>query len=338
MAHGCRDRRRRGRGRKQLIRDATIMRITFQRIVQCFSNTLPKALKSAWWLLKIMLPVSLGVSVLQYMGILNIISDFLNPAFHLVGLPGESALVFITSAVLNIYACIAVIGTMMLDMREITILALMCLISHNMIVETAIQKKTGSSAIRIVVIRLLSSLIAAMFLNSVLPRSLSEIPGIFHTLNQEQSIFNLFVNWGQSSLWLIIQIILIVTGLLFIQEFFEEFGLLEYPVKFLSPYMRIMGLTEKTSFQWLIAYVIGLAYGSVVMFEEVDSGRLPKEDADFLNQHLAISHSQLEDTLLFVSIGAGVFWITLPRLVLAVAIVWLYHLEILIRKKCREVF
>ena len=105
-----------------------------------------------------MLPVSLGVSVLQYMGILNIISDLLNPAFHLVGLPGASALVFITSAVLNIYACIAVIGTMILDMREITILALMCLISHNMIVETAIQKKTGSSAVRIVVVRLLSSL------------------------------------------------------------------------------------------------------------------------------------------------------------------------------------
>jgi hypothetical protein len=282
-----------------------------------------------------MLPVSLGVSVLQYMGILQIISDFFNPAFHLIGLPGESALVFITSALLNIYACIAVIGTMMLDMRHITILALMCLISHNMIVETAIQKKTGSSAVRIVLIRLASSFIAAVFLNLVLPDSLSNIPGVYREINQEQSFINLLVNWGQSSLWLIIKIVLIVVGLLFMQEFFEEFGLLEYPVKLLSPYMRVMGMSEKTTFQWIVGYVIGLAYGSAVMFDEVGSGRLPKKDADFLNHHLAISHSQLEDTLLFVSIGVGALWITLPRLVLAVAIVWLYHLEIFIRKKVR---
>jgi hypothetical protein len=309
--------------------------ITIKRIAQSFSRALPKALKSAWWLLKIMIPVSLAVSILQYIGILGVISDFLNPLFRVVGLPGESALVFITSALINIYACIAVIGTMMLNMREITILALMCLISHNMIVETAIQKKTGSSALRTVLVRLTSSLVAALFLNWALPRELSNVPGIYRELDSSQSLLTLFLNWGQSSLWLIVKITLIVSGLLCLQKLFEEFGLLEYPVKFLSPYMRVMGLPEKTSFQWLIGYIIGLAYGAAVMFEEVGSGRLPRDDADFLNQHLAVSHSQLEDTLLFVSIGAGVLWITLPRFVLAVAVVWLYHFEIFIRKKLK---
>ncbi len=283
-----------------------------------------------------MIPVSLGVAILQYLGFLQVISDFLSPVFRIVGLPGEAALVFITSVLINIYACIAVIGTMTLNMREITILALMCLISHNMIVETAIQKKTGSSAIRSILVRLLSSLAAALFLNWILSNELSGVPGVFRELSQTQSILQLLLNWAQSSLWLIAKIILIVSGLMLLQELLEEFGLLEYPVKFLSPYMHMMGLTEKTSFQWLVGYVIGLAYGAAIMFEEVDSGRLPKKDANYLNQHLAVSHSLLEDTLLFVAIGAGVLWITLPRIVLAIAVAWLYHLEIFIRKKIQR--
>lgn len=283
-----------------------------------------------------MIPVSLGVSILQYFGLLEFISDFLNPVFHLIGLPGKSALVFITSALLSIYACIAVIGTMVLNMREITILALMCLISHNMIVETAIQKRTGSGAIRIVIIRLLSSLVGALILNWMLPQSLSDIAGISYDINQTQSFFNLLISWGESSLLLTLKVLFILIGLLFLQEIFKEFDLLKYPIKFLSPYMHVMGLSENTTFQWFVAYIIGLTYGSAVMFEEVESGRLPKKDANYLNQHLAVSHSQLEDTLLFVSIGVGILWITIPRIIIAMVVVWLYRVEIIIKKILRE--
>ncbi len=296
-------------------------------------NSLPKALKSAWWMLKMMIPVSLGVTLLQYFGMLQTFSQLLNPLFHLVGLPGESALVFITSALLSVYSCIAVIGTMVLDMRQITILALMCLISHNMIVETAIQRRAGSRWMRIVVIRLTCSIIAAVFLNWVLPGELSAVHGIFSKENQAQTLYLLLLNWAESSLRLTLKIILIVSGLLYLQELLKEFDLLKYPVKILSPWMRFMGLSEKTAFQWFVAYVIGLAYGAAIMFEEVDSGRLPGSDANFLNLHLAISHSQLEDTLLFVTIGVGAVWITFPRILLAMAVVWLYRLELTFRKK-----
>jgi spore maturation protein SpmB len=316
--------------------DSEIAGAAILRIARCLHRALPKAFTSSWWLLKIMIPVSLGVSIAQHLGLLKLISDFLNPAFQNIGLPGESALVFMTSALLNIYACIAVIGTMTLDMREVTIVALMCLISHNMIVETAIQKKAGSSAVRIIILRLASSFTAAMFLNSVLPHSLSAVPGFFQELGRDQSPLEFLMNWARGSLLLITKVILIVSGLLFMQELFEEFNLLAYPVRFLTPCMRVMGLSEKTSFQWLVAYVIGLTYGSAVMFEEVGSGRLPREDADYLNQHLAVSHSQIEDTLLFLSIGVGAVWITLPRLALAVAVVWLYHLEIYLKRKFKH--
>ena len=60
------------------------------RVWGCILKALPKAGKTCLWLLKIILPISLLVRILQYSGILGQISDWLVPVFSLVGLPGDS--------------------------------------------------------------------------------------------------------------------------------------------------------------------------------------------------------------------------------------------------------
>jgi hypothetical protein len=62
------------------------------------------------------------------------------------------------------------------------------------------------------------------------------------------------------------------------------------------------------------------------MIEHVESGKLDRPTADLLNTHLVLSHSLLEDTLLFVAIGVGAGWIILPRVGLATVAVWLRRL------------
>ena len=47
------------------------------------------------------------------------------------------------------------------------------------------------------------------------------------------------------------------------------------------------------------------------------------QEADLFNHHAAVCHSLMEDTVLFLAIGVPLFWITLPRLVLALLAVWL---------------
>ncbi|MDO4703873.1 nucleoside recognition domain-containing protein [Tannerella sp.] len=64
-----------------------------QRIGRCIRSAVPKACRTSFWLLKIILPVSLLVRLLQYSGILAHISVFLEPAFSLIGLPGETAII-----------------------------------------------------------------------------------------------------------------------------------------------------------------------------------------------------------------------------------------------------
>lgn len=297
-----------------------------QRLYGSVKSAIPAALKSARFLLSIMIPVSLAVTLLKYSGVLDYIAAWLNPAFSLIGLPGNAALVFITSMALNIYSAIAVISTLPFSERELTILALMCLISHNFFVETAIQKKTGSSAVKITLVRVVYSFIGAYSLNLLMPEGTGKIITASSGL-AEISLKGILTSWLYNSIFLIIQILILVTLLLVLQKILDEFGFIDKLAVMLRPLLRIMGLPDSVAFLWIVANTLGLAYGSAIMIEQSESGRLTREDADILNHHIGISHSLLEDTLLFVSIGVPALWIIFPRIILATIEVWLMKLR-----------
>jgi len=307
------------------------MNKTADRIYSSTKTAIHKARKTVWWLLKIILPISLLVSFLQYWGIIAQIALYLKPAFSLIGLPGESAVVFISSIFVPLYGPIAIISTLPLTMRETTILALMCLISHNLFVESAIQKKTGSSAIIMFSTRLITSIIGAFLLNLVLPDNM----GSNHIVQKSIEFGNtsdMLLNWVQNAGYLSIKILLIVTGLMILQSILKEFKLLSVISKLFSPFMRFMGLSDDSSFLWFVAQTLGLGYGSAVMIEEVTNNEITPTNANLLNYHIAINHSLLEDTLLFVSIGVPAGWIIAPRLIFAIFLVWsvklLQHLKL----------
>jgi hypothetical protein len=83
-----------------------------------------------------------------------------------------------------------------------------------------------------------------------------------------------------------------------------------------------MGLYDDSSFLWFVAQTLGLTYGSAVMLDEVENNEITSRSANLLNFHIAINHSLLEDTLLFVAIGVPAAWIIFPRFILAILIVW----------------
>lgn len=291
------------------------------RIYSSTKSALPKAGKTIWWLLKIILPISLAVSLLQYWGIIAYMANFLSPAFSVIGLPGESAIVFISSLFLTLYAPIAIIATLALDMREITILALMCLISHNLFVESAIQKKTGSSAVVMFVMRFITSFVAAYFLNLFLPQQLGE-----NKLTETAIVFSNFsemlIFWIKGAGVLILKIVLIVSGLMILQNILTEFKITDLISKTFAPIMKIMGLSPDSSFLWVISQIVGLTYGSAIMIEAVEKTQITAQNAKLLNYHIAINHSLLEDTLLFVAIGVPAMWMIGPRFIIAIIVVW----------------
>lgn len=295
----------------------------YNNIFEIFKTALPPAFKTIRWLLSLMIPISLLVTILQYFGIIGFVAVFLNPIFELVGLSGQCAFVFLTSIFLNIYSAIAVISSLSLSNKEITILAVMCLISHNMIIETIIQKKTGSSAIQMVLVRLLSSILCAFVLNQIIK---SDTPHLNQAISniQNLSILNLLQIWLINTFFLSLKVMIFVTSLMILQKFLEKSGIIEVISKLFAPFLKIMGLPPKTSFLWIVSNVLGFAYSSAIIFDEIEKGKLSKEEINLLNYHVSLSHSLLEDTLLFLAIGVALFWLIIPRLILAIIVVWLY--------------
>ena len=282
-----------------------------------------------------MLPISLAVRVLQYVGVIDWLAGWLSPVFSYIGLSGDSAIVFLTSIFLPLYPTIAVMATLTLTLREATILAVMCLVSHNLPVECSVAHKTGSHFGRIVAFRIVMSFVSAIVLNLLLPQS--DAPLAFLVSGVEVSSWGmLLTQWLCSSLALVVTILLIVTALMVLQRVLEEFGWMHRIAHSLSPLMRLFGLPPGCSLLWLTGNVVGMAYGAAIMIDEVEQGRLTRYEANLVNHHLGVSHSLLEDTMLFVAMGISFWWIFFTRLVLAMIAVWTMRAGEVIRRKLQS--
>lgn len=296
----------------------------WNRVQKCVGAAVPKALNTAFWLLKIMIPVTFFVLVLDYTGWLAVMAKFVSPLFVWMGLPGESALVLLTSIFANIYSAIAVMTTIGFSIREATILAIMCLISHNFILESAVVRKTGSKVVPIVLVRLGVGLLAGVMLNALLPDWTGQL-GCANQVVQE-SFVEAAGAWAIQTLFLILKIVGLITALMVLQQLLQEFGIIRALKRPLDPVIQWMGLSRSTTFAWIVANVLGLAYGAAILIEEVEQGKMTRDEADLLNHHLVVSHSNLEDPLLFAAIGLPLWWLIWPRVLLAVVVVYLRRL------------
>jgi len=282
-----------------------------------------KSVSTVWFLLKIMVPTSLVVALLGWSGLLQIIAGFLSPLMRLIGLPGQAALAFISGALLNTYSAIAVMGSLALSLRDATILTVMCLIPHNLIIETTVMKSAGSSAIKMLVLRVGTAIVAAFILNILLPQAMAGrafSPGIGPG---KVEFLVMLKNWGVATLQLVGKIILYVLVIMLTQSVFEEFKVMDFLSKVLAPFMKIFGLPSEASFLWIVINIVGYAFGAGIIKAEYESGRMKKQDGDLFNHHAAISHSLLEDTILYSAISIPILWLVIPRLLLATAVVWI---------------
>lgn len=384
---------------------------TKERLVKCVKEVLPSTTKTCIWLLKITIGVSVLILFMRYFKILPWLSATLGPLFNHFGLPGEAALAYVSGYFVNMYAMLAIAGSMDLTARAITILGVMSLCSHNMITETAVQGKTGANPVRVVITRTLAGFVLAFVLNLILPLSQNDIamlggavgeseaavaeapateasiavasvaeapagvtsvaetapateasiavasvaeapdteasitvapaagvPATVASITEApaavQPLFKeLAVEWCYSTLSILVKMTLLIYSLAILQRILSEFGVIRWVSKFLKPLLLLFGLPARCSFLWIIANILGIAYGGAVMMEEVRAGKLSLRDIKLVNQHIGISHSNLEDLTLVASIG-GIWWVMLlSRWAGSFILVWGYRAEMAIRKK-----
>lgn len=291
-------------------------------------RSLLRSIRVSGTILMIMVPVSFCVTMLQYTGVLERIAWVLSPIMKIVSLPPEASFALIAGALINIYAGIAVMGTLSLSAWDINIMAVMMLICHNLIVESAVQSKTGVSGLKMTLFRIIAAIGVGICLSFILPEGFKQVSTTMggKVFSSAQGFLDVLILWVKQTSILTLKVILIIAAINLIIDVMRYLKAFDPVITLLRPLTFMHGLPKKASFMWMAGILFGLAYGSGVLIAEAQTGRVDKDSLVRLNLSLGISHSLIEDTLLFVAIGASLFWVLIPRMVAAAVMVWIYAL------------
>ncbi|CCO06971.1 nucleoside recognition domain-containing protein [Desulforamulus hydrothermalis] len=118
------------------------------------------------------------------------------------------------------------------------------------------------------------------------------------------------------------QMALIIIPLMVILEIAKEIQLMDRIAHRLAPAMRFFKLPPESAFPVLIGLTFGLAYGAGLIIESVKTGRLSWRDLFIINVFLILCHSVVEDTALFIAVGADGTVILLGRIILALVVTY----------------
>ncbi len=136
-------------------------------LVEPVKKAVFKSLRLLWLLARIIIPVSVAVTFLEHYGIMEKIAVFFAPAMSYVGLPGEAAVILSLGFFANFYAALGVIVNTSLTAAQMTIVALMMGICHELPVETMVCTHTGLKIPVSILLRLGTALAAGMAMNLI---------------------------------------------------------------------------------------------------------------------------------------------------------------------------
>ena len=134
-------------------------------LVEPIKRGFTKSLSLLLMLTKIIVPVTILVAVLDHFGIVENIAHFFSPAMALLGLPGEATIILLLGFFINLYAALGVIAAISLSPQQLTVLALMLGICHELPVETMVCRYTGLPVPVSALLRIVTAFIAGFALH-----------------------------------------------------------------------------------------------------------------------------------------------------------------------------
>ena len=290
------------------------------KLKNCCLTALPTAWKSTAWLLKLMIPISLAITLLQHTGLLAKIALCLHPLFVHLGLPGASAVAFLSGATAGTYAGIAAMMSMPLTMKQATILSMMIALCHALPMECAVNRMTGSSFWKMATIRVLMAGLCGLLLNPLLPAA--DASFIYLGAPADSTLQEVCVTWMLSQVKMSLMVFFIIYCLMTLQRLLEAYALLKPLSYLLSPLMRLFGLPTQAAYMWLVGNVLGISYGAAAMLELEKQGVITREEANEANYHLIMNHSLVEDTIVFGATGISAVLLVTVRITAALILVW----------------
>lgn len=281
---------------------------------------LNQGLQVTWTLGKVIFPITLIVTILQYTPVLPWVIQQLSPVMGLIGLSGEAAVPLVLGNALNLYAGIAAIVSFEFTVKEVFIMAMMLSFSHNLFIESTVAARVGVNWWLISSIRIVLALISGIVINLVW-RGGSELAQ-YGLISSADAVVNNWLNivflGVQTALMAVLQIAVIVIILMIIMQYLRERGWLDKLSNSLAPFTRMLGMDRNTSMTLVAGLTIGLAFGAGLMIQAVKEDGVSRKDMFLALIFLVSCHAVVEDTVVFIPLGIPVWPLLLIRLVTAI--------------------
>lgn len=289
-------------------------------MIGTLSRGCQQGLKTVWTLGKVIFPITLIVTFMQYTSVLPWVIDKISPIMKLFGLSGEAAVPLVLGNSLNLYAGIAAIISFDFSVKEVFIIAVMLSFSHNLFIESSVASRVGVNWWLISGIRIGLALISATLINLLWSggQEMAEYGFISSTEQTYEGWSEIGLHALQTAFLGVIQLALIVIPLMIAVQFLRELGWLTKLSNSIAPFTKLLGMEKNTSMTLVAGLTIGLAYGAGIMIQAVKEDGVSRRDMYLALIFLVSCHAVVEDTVVFIPLGIPVWPLLLIRLVTAI--------------------
>ncbi len=299
------------------------MVVTMKFTYQFFKELLKEIFDVTSTLFRIMIPIIIVIKVIEELGGIVILSEWLSPIMESVGLPKEMGLVWATTILTNIYAGLIILisSDVPLTVAQASVLGSMMLLAHSLPIEGAIAKKAGVSWLATLSVRVGGSLVLAWLLNlSYQYGDLLNYPATV-LWQPEVSTDTNYLTWALDQLKSFAVIFMVISALLLLLKILKLVGIEKLMAVMLRPFLRLLGISKDATNLTIIGITLGLSFGGGLLINEAKKGHIAARDVFTAIMLLNLLHSLIEDTLLILLIGANFYTIFWGRIVFSVLIV-----------------
>lgn len=276
-------------------------------------------------LFKLMIPIIIIVKIIEELDGIKYIAMALEPTMALVGLPASMGLVWATTMIVGIYGGMILFVTSAaqetLSVAQVTVLGSMMLIAHSLPVEVRIAQKAGVRIVFTLLLRIGGALLLGFLLHQIYSSGdyLSQTNSALWKPQIIQD--NSLQSWIFSQIKTLGQVFIVIVVLVIFLKLLKLSGIEKILALILKPFLKILGLSEKTTSITIIGITLGLTYGGGLLINEAEKGEISKADIFGSLSLLAVCHSLIEDTLLIMLLGADLSGILYFRLLFSLVLI-----------------
>lgn len=131
-------------------------------------------------------------------------------------------------------------------------------------------------------------------------------------------VIEFFKTATMDSFSILLEMTIIIFFVMLIIEVLKAFHILNKINNFTFKFTKHLGISPSANFPLLVGLLIGISYGAGAIIASYKKKDMTKKDVLLVSVFLCICHALIEDTLLFMRIGANGFIIVFVRLITAI--------------------